>query len=111
MRIEGVASQLLREDVALYFSARPRGAQLGAWASHQSSQVADRERARGRVRRGGDALPREHRGPGARRSGAATSSGPTMVEFWQGRRGRLHDRLVYRRTDDADVWTIERLAP
>ena len=84
VRIEGVASQLLREDVALYFSARPRGAQLSAWASHQSSQVAQRS---GYVVR------------------------PTMVEFWQGRRDRLHDRLVYRRTDDADVWTIERLAP
>ena len=43
VRIEGVASQLLREDVATYFASRPRGAQLGAWASHQSSKLAGRE--------------------------------------------------------------------
>ena len=46
-----------------------------------------------------------------RRSGAATASGPTRVEFWQGRRDRLHDRLVYRRDEDADGWVVERLAP
>ena len=110
VRIEGVASQLLREDVALYFSARPRGAQLSAWASHQSSQVAHRGELEEAYAAAETRYPESIDVPVPPEWGGYVVR-PTMVEFWQGRRGRLHDRLVYRRTDDADVWTIERLAP
>ena len=110
VRIEGVASQLLREDVALYFSARPRGAQLGAWASHQSSQVADRGELEDAYAAAETRYPESIEVPVPPEWGGYVVR-PTMVEFWQGRRDRLHDRLVYRRTDDADVWTVERLAP
>jgi len=110
VRIEGVASQLLREDVALYFSARPRGAQLGAWASHQSSQVAHRSELEDAYAAAETRYPESIEVPVPPEWGGYVVR-PTMVEFWQGRRDRLHDRLVYRRTDDADVWTVERLAP
>ena len=109
VRIEGVASQLLREDVARYFSARPRGAQLGAWASHQSSQVADRGELEDAYAAAETRYPESIEVPVPPEWGGYVVR-PTMVEFWQGRRDRLHDRLVYRRTDD-DVWTVERLAP
>ena len=110
VRIEGVASQLLREDVAPYFSARPRGAQLSAWASHQSSQVAHRSELEDAYAAAETRYPESIEVPVPPEWGGYVVR-PTMVEFWQGRRDRLHDRLVYRRTDDADVWTIERLAP
>jgi pyridoxamine 5'-phosphate oxidase len=98
-----------------YWRTRPRGSQLGAWASPQSSVVPDRAAL--------DALQHEVErrfgGPDAAADGALEIPvpphwggwriDPHTVEFWQGRAGRLHDRLRYRR-DDAG-WTIERLAP
>jgi pyridoxamine 5'-phosphate oxidase len=103
--IEVVAS----EESRTYWATRPRGAQLGAWASAQSSVVADRravdvamEQA---ARRFADAdevpLPPHWGGVRIR---------PVSVEFWQGRQNRLHDRLRYRITDDGE-WKIQRLAP
>jgi len=107
VRVEGVAAPLEREEVAAYFALRPRGSQLGAWASHQSSVVAGREeleRAYAEVeRRFADTdVPVPDEWGGYRVV-------PSAVEFWQGRIGRMHDRLVYRRTEDG--WATERLAP
>ena len=86
---------------------RPRGSQLGAWASHQSSVVSGREElvaayddAERRYADGEVPTPEEWGGYLVH---------PEAVEFWQGRPGRMHDRLVYRRT--ADGWRTERLAP
>jgi len=110
VRIEGVASQLLRQDVAVYFSGRPRGAQLGAWASHQSSQVAARSELEDAYAAADTRYPDSIEVPVPPEWGGYVVR-PEVVEFWQGRRDRLHDRLVYRRTPDADGWTIERLAP
>ena len=107
VRIEGVASRVSAEDSAAYFAVRPRGAQLGAWASPQSSVVPDRsalesryDQAAERFGSGGVPLP-PHWG-GYRVT-------PSVLEFWQGRPGRMHDRLRYRRTDSG--WLLERLAP
>lgn len=110
VRVDGVAEPLPDADVRAYASSRPRGSQLGAWASRQSNPVADRS-----------ALDDAYAAVEARFDGVADDAipvpddwggylvRPEVVEFWQGRRGRLHDRLVYRRT--AEGWTTERLAP
>jgi pyridoxamine 5'-phosphate oxidase len=110
VRVEGVASQLLREDVALYFAGRPRGAQLAAWASHQSSTVGNRSELEAAYAATETRYPESIEVPVPPEWGGYVVR-PSVVEFWQGRRDRLHDRLVYRRRDDAVVWTIERLAP
>jgi pyridoxamine 5'-phosphate oxidase len=107
VRVDGTASLLPRERVEEYFAVRPRGSQLGAWASPQSHVVADREEllaaydeAEARYAGGDVPTPTEWGGYLVR---------PESVEFWQGRPGRMHDRLVYRRTPDG--WRTERLAP
>jgi pyridoxamine 5'-phosphate oxidase len=110
VRVEGIASQLLREDVAVYFAGRPRGAQLGAWASHQSSPVASRAELEAAYAAAETRYPESIEVPVPPEWGGYAVR-PTLVEFWQGRRDRLHDRLVYRRTDDTDLWTTERLSP
>ena len=110
VRIEGVASQLLRQDVATYFSGRPRGAQIGAWASHQSSPVASRAELESAYAAAETRYPESIEVPVPPEWGGYVVR-PEVVEFWQGRRDRLHDRLRYRRVPDADHWTVERLAP
>ena len=107
VRVDGTATLLPRADVDAYFAVRPRGSQLGAWASHQSSVVSDRDEllaayddAERRYAEGEVPTPTEWGGYLVH---------PESVEFWQGRPGRMHDRLVYRRT--ADGWRTERLAP
>jgi pyridoxamine 5'-phosphate oxidase len=110
VRVDGVAEELSRADVGAYFAVRPRGSQLGAWASHQSQPVPDRDAltasydaARERFGEEGEVpVPDEWGGYLVR---------PHAVEFWQGRPSRLHDRLVYRRDDVSDAWRVERLAP
>lgn len=108
VRVEGIARQLSGEVSDRYFATRPRGAQLGAWASPQSSVVTGREAleesyAAAEARwPGSEPVPRpEHWG------GFVVD--PEAMEFWQGRPDRMHDRLRYRRTGDA--WVVERLAP
>lgn len=107
VRVEGIAERLPREDAEGYFATRPREAQLGAWASAQSRVVASREE-----------LQQAYDDAAARFDGQPVPCppywggwvvAPDTFEFWQGRRGRMHDRLVYRRRENG--WTTERLAP
>lgn len=109
VRAEGNVETMTAAEADAYWSKRPRESQLGAWASPQSERVASREQlesnlAAARARFGADApVPRPpHWGGYLLR--------PDLVEFWQGRPARLHDRLVYRRQDDGG-WRLERLAP
>ena len=107
VRVEGYAAELTRAEVEAYFASRPRGSQLGAWASHQSTVVDGRDELdaaydEAAARFDGVDVPVPEAWGGFRVR-------PERVEFWQGRTGRMHDRLVYRRTDDG--WVTERLAP
>lgn len=107
VRVEGVAEPVAQADVEAYFTARPRGSQLGAWASRQSRVVGGREELAASYRdveerfAGQDVpVPPDWGGYVVR---------PRSFEFWQGRPGRMHDRLRYTAADSG--WTIERLAP
>lgn len=105
--VEGAVEQVERAETEAYFRSRPRGSQLGAWASRQSSVVAGREVLDARAaeleqRFAGKEVPVPDFWGGLRVV-------PTAVEFWQGRTNRLHDRLRYRRSGEG--WLVERLAP
>ncbi len=108
VRVEGPVAPLAREEVATYFASRPRGSRIGAWASRQSSQVADRAEleasyAAADARFGEDVpVPDDWGGYVVR---------PEVVEFWQGRPSRLHDRLLLERDPQGAGWHSRRLAP
>jgi pyridoxamine 5'-phosphate oxidase len=105
VRVEGMVTGLDRTDVAAYFARRPRGAQLGAWASPQSQVVASEELDR-RYDEAGAAHPGDVPAPDFWGGYVVR---PEVVEFWQGRENRMHDRLRYRR--EGAQWVVERLAP
>jgi pyridoxamine 5'-phosphate oxidase len=106
VRVEGRAAALDRDEVTAYFRTRPRGAQLGAHASHQSQEVASREELDDAWAAADAAYPDEVPVP---ETWGGFRVVPDAVEFWQGRPGRMHDRLVYRR--DGASWSTHRLAP
>lgn len=105
--IEGPVTKIPREESESYFHSRPRASQLGAWVSQQSAVISGRALLEDSMKLleqkyAGREVPLPPHWGGWRLS-------PETVEFWQGRRSRLHDRLRYRR--DKDSWVIERLAP
>ena len=108
VRVDGMAAPLSGAEVAAYFATRPRGAQLGAWASHQSREVADRDALADSYAAAAARFPEPAPVPVPEEWGGYVVR-PEAVEFWQGRPGRMHDRLVYRRTDSG--WATSRLAP
>jgi pyridoxamine 5'-phosphate oxidase len=109
VRIEGRVEKAPPEMSTAYFNSRPKKSQIGAWVSPQSEEIPDRAFLETRQREveneyaEADELPRpEHWG------GFVII--PTLIEFWQGRSSRLHDRLAYRRGKNGD-WERVRLAP
>lgn len=108
VRIDGVAERLPRADVEEYFAVRPRGSRLGAWASHQSQPVSGRGELDAAYSDAEARFPDGEEVPAPEEWGGYLVR-PEVVEFWQGRPGRMHDRLVYRRRTDG--WAIQRLAP
>lgn len=118
--VEGLAEPVPREQAAAYFTSRPYGARIGAWASRQSEVLGSRDELELRYRELEQRYPDtgsptdvplpEHWGGLLVR--------PLSVEFWAGRPSRLHDRLRFRSTsgrpgllDDPAAWTVERLNP
>ena len=107
VRIEGRVSRVRAAESDTYFATRPRGAQLGAWASPQSRVVPsrallERNLAEARARFEGHDVPRPEHWGGFRLV-------PRAIEFWQGRPDRMHDRLRYTRSGGG--WRRARLAP
>lgn len=108
VRVDGVAHRLDARASDAYFATRPRGAQLGAWASQQSSVVADRAALEAAYARAEERWPEPDPVPRPDHWGGFRVY-PEAMEFWQGRPDRMHDRLRYRRIGDG--WVVERLAP
>ncbi|WP_421949044.1 pyridoxamine 5'-phosphate oxidase [Phaeodactylibacter xiamenensis] len=109
VRIEGRVEVLSAEESTRYFQSRPKGSQIGAWASPQSTQIESREELEEKVKqleeeyRAADALPKPGNWGGYRVV-------PHRIEFWQGRSSRLHDRIEFTLSEKG-TWTIARLAP
>jgi len=107
VQIEGTVERVSPAESDAYFATRPRGSQIGAWASPQSQVIGSRqalEEATADIARRYEnaAIPRPPHWGGFRLI-------PHSVQFWQGRPDRLHDRFRYRK--NADLWIVERLAP
>ncbi|WP_437661481.1 pyridoxamine 5'-phosphate oxidase [Sorangium sp. So ce1182] len=107
IRVEGRVERVTEAESDAYFATRPRGSQIGAWASRQSAPLPSRERLVERVREiearfEGRPVPRPEFWGGYRVV-------PERIELWRGQESRLHDRVVYHR--DGGGWRVERLYP
>lgn len=105
--VAGTVSKLPVAESATYFKSRPRGSQLGAWASNQSSPVSNREVLEQQWRECESRFPGEIPLPP---NWGGFVLAPTRIEFWQGRPSRLHDRFSYAKQADGS-WKVERLSP
>ena len=108
VRVEGVAVKVTAEESDAYFASRPRGSQIGAWASNQSQVIPGRGDLDQRFAEL-EACYKERQIPRPPHWGGYRVI-PVAIEFWQGRADRLHDRFVYHLREPKD-WTIERLSP
>lgn len=108
VRVEGRIEKTSAADSDTYYASRPLGSRIGAWASDQSQPIDSREALESREReviaQYGDEPPRPPHWGGYRLV-------PDVIEFWQGRPSRLHDRIVYTRGGTDGAWSIARLAP
>jgi pyridoxamine 5'-phosphate oxidase len=106
--IEGPLTKVAREESEAYFHSRPRASQLAAWVAQQSSIISGRAVLEDSMK----ALEKKYAGQEVPlpANWGGWRVAPETVEFWQGRRSRLHDRLRFERGKDG-AWTVERLAP
>jgi pyridoxamine 5'-phosphate oxidase len=109
VRAEGQVERVSREDSQEYFSSRPRGAQIGAWASEQSSVIPSRDYLEERARAAEERFRGMEQIPVPDRWGGFLFR-PTRIEFWQEGDFRLHDRFLYEKDADG-AWGVKRLAP
>lgn len=108
VRIEGIIEKVTEKESDEYYNSRPVGSRIGAWASPQSEVITNREEIENNFaslekKFGNENIPRPGHWGGYKLR-------PTMLEFWQGRSSRLHDRIRYALQKDHN-WLIERLAP
>ena len=108
VRIEGTVEKVTAAEADAYFQSRPRGSQLGAWASAQSQVIPDRtvleqQLQQLEIQYQDQPIPRPPHWGGFRLC-------PQWIEFWQGRPNRLHDRLCYQLTPQG-LWQLDRLSP
>ena len=108
VKIRGTAERIPTKETLKYFASRPRGSQIGAWVSAQSSVISSRSLLENKFQEmkrkfSNKEIPLPSFWGGYRVV-------PEVIEFWQGRRNRLHDRFQYSKQDGGD-WAIERLAP
>ena len=108
VKVTGEAAKISTAESMKYFATRPRGSQIGAWASHQSQVIKSRamldamfQEMKQRFLQGDVPLPSFWGGYRVT---------PVTIEFWQARDSRLHDRFIYRQ-DEKARWFIERLSP
>ncbi|HKS08915.1 MAG TPA: pyridoxamine 5'-phosphate oxidase [Pyrinomonadaceae bacterium] len=108
VRVEGKVAKTSAEESAAYFKTRPRESQIGAWASPQSEVISARDVLEQRAHELADKYCDREIDCPAHWGGFRLK--PDRIEFWKGRVGRLHDRILYELQPD-DTWTIKRLAP
>ena len=105
--LKGIATKSSEEKAKEYFNSRPRGSQLGAWTSHQSSEIASRQVLDNTL----SELELEFQDKEIPKPDfwGGFLVKPISFEFWQGRSNRLHDRILY--TEEQNNWSYKRLAP
>jgi len=108
VKIRGEAEKIPASETLKYFVSRPRGSQIGAWVSAQSSVISSRSLLEGKFQEIKDKFKNKEVPLPSFWGGYRVV--PDQIEFWQGRRNRLHDRFEYTKQDDGS-WAIERLAP
>ncbi|HXR76455.1 MAG TPA: pyridoxamine 5'-phosphate oxidase [Bryobacteraceae bacterium] len=109
VRVEGIVKRVSRGQSEHYFQSRPKGSRLGAWASHQSAVIPNRTSLEARLK-DLEARYSEIEDVPLPEFWGGYRVEPEVIEFWQGRPNRLHDRLQYWRDQD-QLWQRERLAP
>ena len=105
----GTANKISKSESEKYFASRPRGSQIGAWASMQSEELSSREELESKYAEFEKKWPEGTEVPMPAHWGGYVVS-PTSIEFWQGRYSRLHDRIRYVRSENND-WQIKRIYP
>jgi pyridoxamine 5'-phosphate oxidase len=110
VRVEGTTERLTDEESQVYYDTRARGSRIGAWASPQSKVLEGREELEGRVKDVEKKFEGEEKIPVPEFWGGIRVL-PDVVEFWQGRESRLHDRFRYSKGGEGAEWRVERLSP